>query len=60
MQTFARLWADDEDLMEIVAGYVRVSGDDSREAAKLALYFSQRHKRQALRKEAIKTLLRLH
>lgn len=60
MQTFARLWADDEDLVEIVAGYVTVSGDDGLEATKLALYFSQRHKRQALRKEAIKTLLRLH
>jgi hypothetical protein len=60
MRTFARLWAEDHDLSTIIAGYVRASGDDRALAVRLAVRYSQSHKYRSLRKEAIKSLLRLH
>ena len=60
MMTFARLWAGNHELSIIVSGYTACSRDDNAEALKLALHYSQLHKNRSLRKEGIKTLLRLH
>jgi hypothetical protein len=60
MRTFARLWADDNDLLTIVAAYARASGDDAHRASRLALHYSKAHKQSSQRKESIKTLLKLH
>jgi tRNA A-37 threonylcarbamoyl transferase component Bud32 len=60
MRTFARLWANDEDLETIVAGYALASGDNATHAAALAVRYSQIHKRRSWRKEQIKTWLNLN
>jgi hypothetical protein len=60
MQTFARLWASDQDLLTIVSGYVKESNDNDDIAVRLALRYSQSHKRWSSYKETVKTLLRLH
>jgi hypothetical protein len=60
MRTFARLWANDEDLETIVAGYALASGDNVALATALAIRYSQAHKRRSWRKEQIKTRLNLN
>ncbi len=60
MRTFARLWADDEDLETIVAGYALASGDNVALATALAIRYSQAHKRRSWRKEKIKAWLNLN
>jgi tRNA A-37 threonylcarbamoyl transferase component Bud32 len=60
MRTFARLWANDEDLETIVAGYALASGDNVALATALAIRYSQAHKRRSWRKEQIKTWLNLN
>jgi tRNA A-37 threonylcarbamoyl transferase component Bud32 len=60
MQNFAMLWADQSDLKTIMSGYTQASGDAPAHAAALALEYSAQHKARAMRKERLKTLLRLH
>jgi tRNA A-37 threonylcarbamoyl transferase component Bud32 len=60
MHNFAMLWATDADLEAIISAYVQASGDDLRQALRAALDYSRKHKERAMRKERLKTLLRLH
>jgi hypothetical protein len=60
MQTFARLWLNDRDLLIVVAGYTEASGDSEARCLRLAQRYSQQHKHNSLRKERLKTLLALH
>ena len=60
MRAFARLWLDDHDLLFVIAGYVKASGDPESRSLRLALYYSRQHKRQSLHKERLKAFLGLH
>jgi len=60
MQTFARLWLDDHDLLFVIAGYVKASGESESQCLRLALYYSRQHKQQSLRKARLKEFLGLH
>jgi len=60
MQNFAMLWATEDDLKVIISAYTQASGDTPGHAAALALEYSAQHKARAMRKERLKTLLKLH
>ena len=60
MRAFARLWLDGHDLLFVIAGYAKASGDSESQSLKLALHYSRQHKRQSLRKERLKAFLGLH
>ena len=60
MRTFARLWLDDHDLLFVIGGYAKASGDSESQSLRLALYYSQQHKRQSLHKERLKAFFGLH
>ncbi len=60
MRTFASLWLDDHDLLFVIAGYAKASGDSESQSLRLALHCSRQHKRQSLRKEKLKAFLGLH
>ncbi len=60
MRTFARLWLDDHDLLFVIVGYVKASGDSESQSLRLALHYSRQHKWQSLRKEKLKAFLGLH
>lgn len=60
MRNFAMLWASNTDLEIIVRAYAHKSGDAPEAAVSLALQYSEQHKKKAMRKEWIKSLLGLH
>ena len=60
MRNFAMLWAREADLKIIVQAYAQESGDAAEAAVSLALGYSAQHKKKAMRKERIKSLLGLH
>ncbi|MFA6760109.1 MAG: lipopolysaccharide kinase InaA family protein [Sulfuricurvum sp.] len=54
LKNFAKLWADDDDLMFIVGEYARLLGGDEKIYCSKALEFSQEHKDRKNFKKALK------